>query len=39
MFNGKTGLGVVEWVREVQACKLAQHLAVGDQALFIFDHL
>lgn len=39
MFNGKTGLRVLEWVEEVQACMRARHLAVGDQALFIFDHL
>lgn len=39
MFNGKTGLRVLEWVEEVQACMRARHLAVGDRALFIFDHL
>ena len=39
MFNGKTGIGVVEWVEEVQACVRARHLSVADQALFLFDHL
>lgn len=39
MFNGKTGIGVAEWVEEVQACARAHHLSAADQALFIFDHL
>lgn len=38
-FNGKTGIGVTEWVEEVQACIRARHLSVADQAYFIFDHL
>lgn len=38
-FNGRTGIGVTEWVEEVQACARARHLAVGDQALYMFDHL
>lgn len=39
MFSGKTGMGIVEWVEEVQACMRARHLAEADQAFFIFDHL
>ncbi|GAA6218526.1 uncharacterized protein LOC117767770 [Lates japonicus] len=39
MFNGKTGIGVAEWVEVVQACVRARHLSAADQALFIFDHL
>lgn len=39
MFNGRSGIGIVEWVEEVQACARARHLSAADQALFIFDHL
>lgn len=39
MFNGKTGLGITEWIEEVQACMRARHLSAGDQVFFIFDHL
>lgn len=39
MFNGRTGLGITEWVEEVKACMRARHLAAAEQALFIFDHL
>lgn len=39
MFNGRTGIGIVEWKEEVQACMRARHLSVRDQAFFIFDHL
>ena len=39
MFNGKTGIGIADWVEEVQACVRARHLSAADQALFIFDHL
>lgn len=39
MFSGKTGIGITEWVEEVQACIRARHLSVADQAFFIFDHL
>lgn len=39
MFNGKTGIGVTEWVEEVHACIRARHLSVADQAFSIFDHL
>lgn len=39
MFNGMTGIGVTEWVEEVQACIRARHLSVADQAHFIFNHL
>lgn len=39
MFNGKSGIGITEWVEEVQACIRARHLSVADRAFFIFDHL
>ncbi|KAI3359979.1 hypothetical protein L3Q82_014311 [Scortum barcoo] len=39
MFNGKTGIGIAEWIEELQACVRARRLSVADQALFIFDHL
>lgn len=39
MFNGKTGMNIVEWIEEVQACVRARHLTGADQAFFIFDHL
>ncbi|XP_049322996.1 uncharacterized protein LOC111191744 [Astyanax mexicanus] len=38
-FNGKTGMGIVEWIEEIQACMRVRHLSVADQAFFIFDHL
>lgn len=39
MFRGKSGLGLEEWIEEVQACMRARHLSTADQALFLFDHL
>lgn len=39
MFNGKSGMGIVEWAEEIQACARARHLPAAEQALFIFDHL
>ena len=39
MFNGRTGIGIAEWIEEVQACVRARHLSVTDEALFILDHL
>lgn len=39
LFNGKTGVGITEWVEEIQACMRARHLSMVDQAFFIFDHL
>lgn len=39
MFNGKSGIGITEWMEEVQACIRARHLSVADQAFFILDHL
>lgn len=38
-FNGKSDMGIVEWVEEAQACARARHLPVAEQALFILDHL
>lgn len=39
MFRGRTGLNIVEWVEEVQACVRARHLSSAEKALFIYDHL
>lgn len=39
MFNGRTGIGLVEWTEELEACMRARRLSVRDQAFFIFDHL
>nr|XP_043898190.1 uncharacterized protein LOC122779681 [Solea senegalensis] len=38
-FNGKTGIGIAEWIEEIEACVRARHLSPADQALFILDHL
>ncbi len=38
-FNGKSGIGINEWVDEVQACIRACCIPVADQAFFLFDHL
>ncbi|KAI4905570.1 hypothetical protein NFI96_009239, partial [Prochilodus magdalenae] len=39
MFRGKSGIGINEWVEEVQACMRARYLSPADQAFFLFDHL
>lgn len=39
MFRGRTGIGLAEWIEEVQACMRARHLSTSDQAFFLFDHL
>lgn len=38
-FNGKTGMGIDEWVEEAKACMRIRHLSNADQAFFLFDHL
>lgn len=38
-FRGRSGIGLAEWLEEVQACMRARHLTVVDQAFFLFDHL
>lgn len=38
-FRGKLGMGLTEWLEEVQACMRARHLSTSDQAFFLFDHL
>lgn len=38
-FNGRTSIGVAEWIEEIEACMRTRHLSVADQAFFIFDHL
>lgn len=37
MFRGRTGIGLAEWIEEVQACM--SQLSTSDQAFFLFDHL
>lgn len=39
IFRGRTGIGLSEWIEEVQACTRARHLTQTDQAFFLFDHL
>lgn len=39
MFRGRSGIGLTEWIEEVQACMRARHLSTSDQAFFLFDHL
>lgn len=39
VFRGRSGLGLEEWIEEVQACMRARHLSPIDQAFFLFDHL
>lgn len=38
-FNGRSGIGISEWIEEAQACIRTRHLSVGEQAFFLFDHL
>lgn len=39
VFRGRTGIGLSEWVEEVQASMRARRLSQSDQAFFLFDHL
>lgn len=39
IFDGKSGIGVNEWIEEAKACIRTRHLSVADQAFFLFDHL
>lgn len=39
VFRGRSGVGIDEWVEEVNACVRARHLGSRDQADFMFDHL
>lgn len=39
MFRGRSGMGLTEWLEEVQACMRARHLSAIDRAFFLFDHL
>lgn len=39
VFRGRVGIGLNEWIEEVQACMRARHLSRPDQAFFLFDHL
>lgn len=39
IFDGKSGIGINEWIEEAKACKRTRHLSVAVQAFFLFDHL
>lgn len=39
MFRGRSGIGLDEWIEEVNACMRARRLSTTDQAFFLFDHL
>lgn len=39
IFRGWSGIGLSEWVEEVQASMRARRLSRSDQAFFLFDHL
>lgn len=39
MFRGRSGIGLSEWIEEVQACMRARRLITSDQAFFLLDHL
>lgn len=39
IFRGRTGIGLLEWIEEVQACMRARRLSLSDRAFFLFDHL
>lgn len=39
VFRGRVGIGLNEWIEEVQACMRARHLSRPDHAFFLFDHL
>ena len=39
VFRGSTGIGLSEWVEEVQASMRARRLSQLDRAFFLFDHL
>lgn len=37
LINGKMGIGIAEWIEEVQECMSAGHLAVANQAFFKYS--
>lgn len=39
MFRGRVGIGIDEWLEEVNACVRVRHLGSLDKAYFMFDHL
>ena len=39
MFRGRSGIGLNEWMEEVEACMRVRRLSVSEQAYFVFDHL
>lgn len=39
MFRGRVGIGIDEWLEEVDACVRVRHLGSLDKAYFMFDHL
>lgn len=39
VFRGHHGIGINDWIEEVQVSMRARHLGPNDQACFIYDHL
>ncbi|XP_023817649.1 uncharacterized protein LOC105355397 [Oryzias latipes] len=39
VFRGRVGVGIDDWVEEVEACVRARRLGALEKAFFIFDHL
>lgn len=37
IFRGKSGIGLAEWLEEVQACMRARHLSALNQAFFLYE--
>lgn len=38
-FNGRSGIGIEEWVEEAEACMRMRTMTVAERAFFLFDHL
>lgn len=38
-FNGRSGIGVDEWVEEARACMRIRNMTPAEQAYFLYDHL
>lgn len=38
-FNGRSGIGIGEWVEEAEACMRMRTMSVAEKAFFLFDHL
>ncbi len=38
-FNGRSGIGIDEWVEEARACMRIRNMTSAEQAFFLYDHL